>query len=187
MIPSPDWRTKVKNHDVEMWAAARPLSTFMDLWEDSHLDPLMMPYLAEAGGATYKQLVYAACGVARLCLPLFHEEETRPRTAIEVAEKWTQGHGSKKNVKLALGSAFAASSTVNAAILAVFHILTSIDSMKDPTVGTSFNTNASNTIGYTYQAGIDSHLIRATMRIRLPFELSVPPKRLTVWQWLLED
>ena len=62
-------------------------------------------------GASYEQYLLAACAVARLCLPLVHKDENRPRIAVETVEKWLRGEASIHDL-LAQSKASLDSSTI---------------------------------------------------------------------------
>jgi hypothetical protein len=52
---------------------------------------LLSKVSGQPGSEGRKKLVLAACGCARLTLPHVPKDETRPLTAIEIAEKWARG------------------------------------------------------------------------------------------------
>jgi len=68
-------------------------------------------YAGEPGSQARKRLVLAACACARVALPLVAEGETRPRVAIETAERWARGDGATlDDVTSAAYAAYAAAS-----------------------------------------------------------------------------
>ena len=152
------WRNRlVYPTELMEWAASRPEATFYDLWDET-IDPEWLFYLAEAWGATRQQLVFAACGVARLCLPM---NETY--VSLETAEAWCRGEATEYQVRKCPTDAF-------------YYAVNSIN--------TSYY--SASTI-YTLRAGIKSPLICATIRKHLPFERPPRPKGLTIWQRLAKE
>jgi len=182
---NPDWRTRTPRfpEELEKWVASRPEATFYDIWDET-INPEWLPYLAQSGGATKQEIVFAACAVARLALHLIPEGEDRPRIAIETSEAWAKGEATAEQVQGATIAAYHAVYAANAAAYAVYSAYSAYYAVY----------SAANTVtpayayaaAYAIQAGIESQLICATIRKHLVFERPPRPKRLTVWQRLAE-
>ena len=175
---NPDWRKILTdNKDLVKWAASRPETDFMTLWDET-IDPVWLPHLAKAGGATHKQVVFALCAVVRLCLHLVPEGENRPRITIETTEAWCKGEATEEQVKETAGynpnsrasraAYYAAHSAIYASNSAVY----------------ASNASAYNATACALLAGFESQLMCSTYRKHLVFERPPSPKRLTVWQRL---
>jgi len=177
VVPS-NWRDRLRrdyrvDRPLVQWVRSRPKASFYDLWDET-IDPVWLPHLAKAGGATKKQLVFAHCAVARLCLHLVPEGEERPRIAIETAEAWTRGKTTYKKVVMAKKDSWAALNYLS----------------NCPEVAAAAQAAATgiysvyyHSVHYTLQAGIGSQIICATLRKHLPFERP-RLKGLTIWQRL---
>jgi len=179
---NPDWR-KVLTFPGELgkWAASRPEASFYDLWNEI-IDPEWLVYLAQSGGATKKQIVLAACAVARLCLHLIPEGEDRPRIAIETTEAWAKGAITEQVQEAATAAynAYASAYNGGAAAYAVYSAYYAVYSAAN-------TATPAYAAAHTLQAGIESQLVCATLRKHLPFERPPRPKRLTVWQRLAKE
>jgi len=189
---NPDWR-KVLTVPEELveWVASRPEATFYDIWDET-INPAWLPHLAEAGGATKQQIVFAACAVARLCLHLVPEGENRPRVAIETIEAWCRDEATAGQVREAINAANAANAAyanaayaayaANAAYAAAYAASAVYAATNSAASYSATNANAASV--YAVRAGIESQLICATLRKNLPFERPPRPKGLTIWQRL---
>ena len=178
---NPDWRVKISHPDLVPWVNSLPEATFYDLWE-SNINPDWVFHLAINGGATKQQLVFANCGVARLCLYAVPEGENRPRVAIETAEAWARGETTDEDLRKARVAAafsiFNISEESDAAAFAAYNSAYLVfTTLPFPTYSSK----------YALQMGIENQVICATIRKHLPFERPPPPpKRLTIWQRLAE-
>ena len=75
----------------------------------------MLWLLGKIPSTDRKTLVLATCESARLSLHLVPENESRPRLAIETAEKWAKGEASLEEVEKAADAADAAAYAAYAA------------------------------------------------------------------------
>jgi hypothetical protein len=94
--------------DAVAWAEAQP--DFATAWATCERGDWLLWYVgrtvaADRDSAARKRLVWVACQCARLALPNVPAGETRPLRAIEVAEAWTRGEGTLKEVRAAAAAA----------------------------------------------------------------------------------
>ena len=168
---NPNWRRLPRGlpQALSQWVDSRPEATFYDLWDET-INPTWLPYLADAGGATKKQLVFAGCAVARLCLHLLPDCILQARNALETAEAWCKGEATEEQVKEAKNAAY---------------------SRPYCTMSAHYALNGGTIYAATYwavEAGIESQLVCSTVRKHLVFERPPRPKKLTIWQRLvIED
>ena len=147
-------------------------SSFYTCW-DSCDDPEGLLYLAKAGGATHKQVVFALCAVVRLCLPrLESTSASKAIETIETTEAWCRGGATKKQVtaaKRALQDDWEYYESTYTAVIEVCEV---------------HKTNYYYyQIYHTLQADIEVGIVCSTIRKHLVFER---PKMLTFWQRLAE-
>jgi len=200
MIPNSDWRVALTDnylpHRIDQWLVqwvnSRPEANFITLWDET-IDPTWLPYFAEAGGATPQQIILAACGVARLCLPLIPAGEDRPRIAIETAEAWCRGEAIqeeqlskvKTDTPLAASLYYSHTASLRSSYYAAYTAHYVVCAVCTPSQCCTYIYCA---ISDALRAGIESQMICATFRKYLPFERTPKPKGLTLWQRLaVED
>jgi len=184
ILPRADWRkhipTRGSSAPLITWVNSRPEASFYDLWEET-IDPVWLPTLAKAGGATEQQLVFASCAVSRLCLHMIQVGEVRPRIAIEVSEAWTRGEATWEQLRQATDAAYDAHHDIylngdpDLSAMFAMYAVSVIDFIDDSVVY------------HALQAGLESGVLCATLRKYLPFERPPKEKGLTMWQRLAKE
>lgn len=101
-----------RHNDFLAWLRTLPpTSTAAEAWERcDHGGWLvrLLGALRRRGLITWQMLVLAACAAARTALVHVPEGETRPRIAIETAERWARGEATAEEVRNAAAAADAA-------------------------------------------------------------------------------
>jgi len=190
VIPNSDWRKKLNlwdlttprgfHPDLVEWVKSRPEASFYDLWEET-IDPTWLPYLAQSGGATKKDLILAACGVVRLCLHLLPPRDGL--IAIETAESWARKVATEGQLHKALYAVPVPTDTSSPAYPAynAVSIACNASAYSDSYLAAACAT--SDTVYWALRAGNESQVICSTLRKHLNFERP-REKGLTVWQRL---
>ena len=98
------------------WAATR--TSAEAVWTECERGDWLL-WLAARAGVDRREVVLAACAVARTALQYVRAGEERPRIAIETAERWARGEASIADVRAA-AAATATATAADAAAAAAY-------------------------------------------------------------------
>jgi hypothetical protein len=122
---------------------------FSDFWNNCQDGRYLLLWAGHDQSISRQQLIYAACQVARLVLPLIPEGENRPRMSIETAERWCKGKATTEEVEKAVDATYSVATFAAAAAAAASAAGSAVDATYSVATFAAAAASAAGSAAYT--------------------------------------